>query len=89
MATLAEVGLRTGVCLVMDERDYVYGTGQLTFVISGGGRTFWYDDDDWVELDGRQPMAIGSIERTVSVRISALRRAAAAGRKLATAGPPR
>jgi hypothetical protein len=74
------VPLRAGVRLLVQEADYLYGTGPAEIVVGSVERMLWYADEEWVELQAHQLIGTATVPRVISVRVGALR-AAASGAK--------
>jgi hypothetical protein len=70
------VPLRPGVRLLVEEADYLYGTGTVEIVVGSVERLLWYADEEWVELQAHELIGANSVPRIITVRVAALRAAA-------------
>lgn len=74
------VPLRPGVRLLVQEADYLYGTGTVEIVVGSVERLLWYADEEWVEMQAHEVIGTAAVPRVIAVRVAALRAAATAGR---------
>jgi hypothetical protein len=67
--------LLIGAHLLLTEETYMFGEGQISFEPASVGETYDYGGFDWVDLTGFEVFPSGKRERTVAVRVTALREA--------------